>query len=272
MSVNFDEEEEKLIEESDTLGNSDDADIPETKPKSLDADIPETNPKLDKYYNDPNGKDEHSTPFFMRALDFQKTRILEKMLKRGADINVADSIGFTALMVCAYNNYFKLAEFLIKKRAKLDIQSKDGSTALILATIKNNIYMVDLLLKAGADANIQDSLGNTALFHATRHHSGIVFKSLVEKGAKIDTLNAKNQTLLTHAVKNETIGKGLLEYVIANRPNYILAKDADNKSALDYAKENFETLKRKLQPSEGGGSKTRKSKKTRRRQHSKRRR
>ena len=128
-----------------------------------------------------------------------------------------------------------------------------------------------MLLDAGADANIKDNLGNTALFYATHHHDGTVFNMLKDKGADINTLNEKKQTILIYAVENEIVDESLLKLLIEKKID-ISAKDADGKSAFDYAKENFETLKQKLQPSEGGGSKTRKSKKTRRRQHSKRRR
>ena len=113
----------QLIEDDDNADISKESNL--KKPKSHD-----------KYYNDPTGKDEHSTPLFIKALGFQRIRILKKMLENGADINVVDLQGSTALIMSVHENYLKLAEFLIKKGADLNKRNEYGVTALIYATIK----------------------------------------------------------------------------------------------------------------------------------------
>lgn len=82
------------------------------------------------------------------------TAVVKKLLDKGADINESATKGrtegYTALMTAARNNEPKLVEFLVKEGADLNLKAKDGSTALSLAQKKDHQEMVKLLKKLGA--------------------------------------------------------------------------------------------------------------------------
>ena len=58
---------------------------------------------------------------------------IELLLKTGADINIQDKNGWTALMVAIYRGKKEIVELLIKRKADLEIQNQMDETALIAA-------------------------------------------------------------------------------------------------------------------------------------------
>jgi len=62
----------------------------------------------------------------------------------------------------------EIVKMLLDKGANPDIQDKWGNTALMWAAVKNNPETVQLLLDAGANPDIQDNDGWTALYFVKR--------------------------------------------------------------------------------------------------------
>ena len=79
----------------------------------------------------------------------------------------------------------KILKLLINAGANLDIQDKDGSTALMLVIYKGNINteIVKLLTDGGADLNLQDTDGWTALYAAVYDGNTEIVNLLINKGA-----------------------------------------------------------------------------------------
>jgi uncharacterized protein len=72
----------------------------------------------------------------------------------------------TPLTACVYKGDLLLAEKLLKKGANPNIADDNGSTCLIMAAQINNIDMVKLLLRYKADKTIKDKQGKTAADYA----------------------------------------------------------------------------------------------------------
>lgn len=125
--------------------------------------------------------------------------LIDKLIKAGADINLPNRYGLTALMLASkYSNYTsteKTVEMLIKFGADLNlIEARTDKTALIIASesqhkmaddilkpnnvgsffkeelLKNelskgcsSVKTIEMLINAKADVNLQDHCGNTAL-------------------------------------------------------------------------------------------------------------
>jgi len=76
-----------------------------------------------------------------------------KYLKTYEEINLVNSL---YLAEAAENNNLEKVKKLIKAGANLDLQDDDGNTALIWASYSNYIEIVKELIKAGADWNLKD--------------------------------------------------------------------------------------------------------------------
>jgi ankyrin repeat protein len=68
----------------------------------------------------------------------------------------------------AWQGYATVVHTLVKAGAQVDLQNKGGGTALIWAATNGHAAIVEALMKAGAEINIQDEDGWTALDHSTR--------------------------------------------------------------------------------------------------------
>ena len=86
-----------------------------------------------------NYKQDHETGL-MGAAYGRKFKTVKKLLTAGAQINVQDSEGRTALSctvsiaMCARdsNNYREVIEFLLNANARIDISDREGKTVLYL--------------------------------------------------------------------------------------------------------------------------------------------
>ena len=66
-------------------------------------------------------------------------------------------------MFVSDNGHHQVMELLLKEGADVNIQNNDGWTALMIASDDGHHQVVELLLKEGADVNIQNNNGWTAL-------------------------------------------------------------------------------------------------------------
>jgi serine/threonine-protein phosphatase 6 regulatory ankyrin repeat subunit B len=84
-------------------------------------------------------------------------------VRHGANINMQDEDGRTALNIAAEKGNVGVMQLLVQEGANVNIQDKDGRTALNIAAEKGNVGVVQLLVQEGANVNIQDKDGRTAL-------------------------------------------------------------------------------------------------------------
>jgi len=109
-----------------------------------------------------------------------------------AFINAQDRDGDTPLHLTNEN---RLIAFLSDLGADVDIENYKGQTALLSASSENKTSKALLLIELGADLNIQDKCGNTALHNAIFKNNFNLVKALVEGGALIDIENKDNITV-----------------------------------------------------------------------------
>jgi ankyrin repeat protein len=70
---------------------------------------------------------------------------VKKMIAEGADINIQNKEGWTALMVASHFGLNTILELLLKAGADKDIKNNSGETALDYAKEEGNQEMVELL-------------------------------------------------------------------------------------------------------------------------------
>ena len=93
------------------------------------------------------------------------------LISKGADINVQDATGETALMKACRRKRAGMSLVFIEAGAKLNLQDNQGETALMVAAAYGNGIIADALLKAGADSSLKNNKGQTALDIARDLHT-----------------------------------------------------------------------------------------------------
>ena len=149
--------------------------------------------------------------------DIENIRIL---LDAGANPNILDIYGSTALMIASLRGHIEIVRLLLERGAQTDWKdNNDGYTALMIASIYSNTEMVRLLLKHGTEVNLQSHYGNTALILASRGGDMNIVRLLLKHGANPNIQNNLGETALTLASdEGHTDVVELIEQHIAQQP------------------------------------------------------
>lgn len=103
----------------------------------------------------------------MNTNSLSTERTLEILIKHGADINLQNKEGLTALMYAVKFSYSS-TEMLLKNHASVNIQDIEGNTALhhLLFFINPQESIVEILINNGANVHIQNIRGETPLSYS----------------------------------------------------------------------------------------------------------
>lgn len=126
---------------------------------------------------------------------------IRSLLKQpGANANITEADGTTALHWAAYHDDLETADLLIRAGAKANLANDLGATPLWAACENGSEAMVKRLLAAGANPNAKLLSGETLLMIASRTGNPAVVEQLAAKGAEVNARAARNQTALMWAV------------------------------------------------------------------------
>ncbi|XP_042024938.1 ankyrin-1-like isoform X2 [Salvia splendens] len=106
-------------------------------------------------------------------------KIVEFLVKHGAEISLANIEGFTPLHYAALNNNKELVELLLIKGAPIETDSAYG-TPLQAAASRGNAEAVESLLSHGANPNFSCAVVDTPLVCAVKSRSFECLKLLLE--------------------------------------------------------------------------------------------
>lgn len=107
--------------------------------------------------------------------------------------------GFTPLVIAAYRNQLKAAEYLLQHHVDINYESPEG-TALIGACYKGNLEMASLLITYKADVNLRNEQGTTALIFAVQSNNVELVKLLLGAGAKKDMKEKSGKKAVDYAL------------------------------------------------------------------------
>jgi len=187
-------------------------------------------------------KDETGRNVLSYAVENMDITIAEILFEAGARLKNA-MIG-NALFDALESSNQKVIDFIIKAGANLDVKNEDGKTALILACQAKYIKIVCELLNNGANYNLKDNTGHNALSYAIENMDTAVADILVKAGATLD--NAIIDKTLFDACKSSNPKVVDIIIMAGANPN---VKNKDGKTALILAcqAKSFDTVKVLLQ-------------------------
>jgi serine/threonine-protein phosphatase 6 regulatory ankyrin repeat subunit B len=121
------------------------------------------NDHIDKYHVYINKHDKYDCTPLIHATINGYFEIIQYLVENGADINIENYNGWTALMCASSHNYLEVIKYLVENGAKIDIQNNDGWTALMWASKWGYLKIIQYLVENGADIYIKNKEDKTAL-------------------------------------------------------------------------------------------------------------
>lgn len=92
---------------------------------------------------------------------------IKRDLDNGVDINMKDRYdGSSCLHIASNHNWLEGVEYLISQGANINLQNSNGNTALMEAAQEGNLEVVKYLISKSANISIKNSNGKTALMVA----------------------------------------------------------------------------------------------------------
>ena len=185
---------------------------------------------------DPNIRDEEGRTALLLAapqnLWNKEKETVAALKKAGAKIDQGDKSGLTPLMSAAWNGRTDMTRALIAAGAKVDAKDKDGWTPLMYTAIAGEWSDTDELLKAKAGLEHVDSDGFTALGIALNQGRSAVAERLAKAGAKFVPVTKTGTKPIVLTAYGRDLG--CVRLALENNPD-LAARDADGWSPLAIA-------------------------------------
>ena len=113
---------------------------------------------------DVNGQGEDGSAPLPAAVLKCNQKVAEFLIKRGANVNIRNKKGLTALYIAVFvipifDNDHKMAEFLIKKGADVNVETKNGLSPLTYTIFKGRLSTVKIHIGNGAKVSARDWSG-----------------------------------------------------------------------------------------------------------------
>jgi hypothetical protein len=166
---------------------------------------------------------------------------IEKILAKGANVNVENREGNTPLILAIRHKSYNTALVLIENGASINVKNKRGLTPLIVAAKNGLPRTVQLLIANGVDVNEGVYRGMNALMWAEyrvsaygRRNKIKVKELLIAAGARpIQTAKKKSTLMEEEKLNEQKLGKPIVEtttYDPRRRPMMILLKNLNGKT------------------------------------------
>ncbi len=130
----------------------------------------------------------------------QREAVLAAITSPYVDVNTAAPDGSTPLMWATYNADHEMVRALLKRGAQANVTNRYGDSALAEAVKLGDVELVHMLLEAGAGADSPNQDGETALMLASSIGSLPIAQMLIARGATVNAVETfRGQTALMWA-------------------------------------------------------------------------
>ena len=151
-----------------------------------------------------------SSPALHIASSNGHIEVVKLLLESGADVNLEDMYGSSALICAARGGHKDVVELLLENGVNLD------SKALREATLEGHKEIVERLIKEGADVNVSNAKGYSALMCAASDGFAEIVEILLKNGADVNAKNNEGETVLLSTVNWLSPSRKIIELLIDN--------------------------------------------------------
>ncbi|CAI8034965.1 Ankyrin homolog [Geodia barretti] len=191
----------------------------------------------------------------MQASKVGTVEIARLLLNAGANPNLANDEGQTALIIASTHGHCDVAELLLEKGANPDMQNNDRWTALMAAVYSNHNNIALKVIEAGATPHIQDKNYTNALLLAVDKESEEVLNALLDHvdlrfPFQLDIQDSRGDTTLIMACRKRNLKLVRRLLSMKANPNIsnfngetprIIARKLDEKGVLQELSDNHVT-------------------------------
>lgn len=128
----------------------------------------------------PDIHDKEGDTALLQALAHDRLDLAQRLIEEGKDFNSQDADGWSALIILSKTGNMDLIRKLVDKGANINAQTRVGWSALIMASAYGQTEVVKYLLDNGADRFLTTPLGQDALFFAKRKQHHEIIRLLTE--------------------------------------------------------------------------------------------
>lgn len=132
--------------------------------------------------------------------DAADEELMEALVDHGADVNIQNFAGETALFIAAQRGFLAKVDYLLENGANVHVKNLDGASALHVAAAGGHEEVAASLVRYGAHLNDRDDEGDTPLHWAVREASYDAVTVLVQSGADVNAPNVDDETPLAIAL------------------------------------------------------------------------
>jgi hypothetical protein len=131
------------------------------------------------------------------------TEMVRLLLDEGAELEIEDNMGLTALHWASREDRLETVQFLLSRGAEIDKTGLDEATPLYSAVSRGALQMTQLLLEGNADINARDGdFGQTALMRAAKYSHVDILRVLLARGADVHLRDDEGISALDWARRN----------------------------------------------------------------------
>lgn len=180
--------------------------------------------------NNINDVDKDGFTALMIAANIGNIKVVDLLIKKGANTGMQSKAGQTALMLAAQMGHTNVVKALINTKKEnswqqylstalfsiqnpslvanqflitdLELMDNQGSTALMFAALYNKTETVEFLASQNACIHKKNLKGNTALMLAAQNRCYAAVALLISRGAKLEHKNLQGNTALMLAAQN----------------------------------------------------------------------
>lgn len=137
--------------------------------------------------------------FFYAVHEGQTSFVKHLINVEGADVNMKNDHGETALLMAAHEGHDSMVSLLLDKGANPNAASQSRETPIVWACFWEHEPVVKRLIRAGANIEAKDRYGETPLIWAAHHRKLKSMQWLMEAGADMNARNRRGLTILENA-------------------------------------------------------------------------